>query len=75
MSYVSFGWSGGENPEIRVVLKDGLWMTSHHVDGKPDPRIIEMLGSHVLPTPWSEDTDRETVIRELSLRNQHARVI
>ena len=73
MSYVSFGWAG-ENREIKVVLKDGVWMTVHNVDGEPDQHFIKVFGSNELPTPWSEDTDRDTVISELASRNQHAKI-
>jgi len=74
MSYVSFGWSGEENKEIKVVVKDSVWMTTHFLDGKPDQQIIRMFGSNELPTPWSDDTDKETVIHELQIRNGHAKV-
>ena len=73
MSYVSFGWTG-ENREIKVVLQDGKWMTTHFVDGEPDQHIIKMFGTNELPTPWSEDTARETVIEELAARNLHAAI-
>jgi hypothetical protein len=71
IGYVSFGWSG-ENREIEIFLKDGTWMTRHFVDGKPDPLFTKCYGSHELRSPWTEDTDRDTVIEELSARNQHA---
>ena len=74
MSYVSFGWSGEENKEITVVLKDGVWMTTHFIAGEPDQQIIRMFGSNELPTPWTEETDKETVIQELQIRNGHAAV-
>jgi len=73
MSYVSFGWTG-ENREIEVVLQDGRWMTTHFIDGKPDEHFTRIFGSHVLPSPWDENTDKEVVIEELSARNQHAKV-
>ena len=73
MSYVSFGWNGRDR-DIEVFLKDGVWMTRHTIDGAPDEQLARMLGSHELPTPWKEDTDRETVIQELAVRNQHATV-
>ncbi len=73
VSYVSFGWVG-ENRDIKVELDDGTWMTVHRVDGQPDERMIKMFGSHKLPTPWKEDTDKDTVISELAARNPHATV-
>ena len=73
IGYVSFGWVG-ENREVEVVLKDGRWHTVHSVDGDPDPRMIKIYGSNVLPSPWTEETPRETVIEELSARNVHAKI-
>ena len=74
MSYVSFGRSSGGDKEIKVVLKDGTWMTTHFVDGEPDRHVIKMFGTNELPTPWSSDTDRDTVIEELASRNAHAKI-
>ena len=73
IGYVSFGWIG-ENRDIKVLLKDGVWMTSHKVDGEPDPFLTKTYGTHELPTPWTEETDRETVIKELKARNEHATI-
>ena len=73
MSYVSFGWAGEER-EIKVVPKDGVWMTAHYREGRPDPLVVKMFGTHELPTPWSEDTDRDTVIQELAARNARAKI-
>ena len=73
MSYLSFGWAG-EDREIKVVLKDGVWMTEHFIEGEPDPLVTKMFGSHQLPTPWTEETDRDTVVQELTARNAHAKI-
>lgn len=69
----SFGWIG-ENREMKVFLKDGQWHTRHFIDGQPDQSLIKIYGTHEIPTPWSEETDQETVISELAMRNQHAMV-
>ena len=74
VAYVSFGWIG-ENREVKVSLKNGVWVTTHYVDGQPDPQLIKAFGTHELPTPWSEDTDRSTVVSELEVRNSHAKII
>jgi len=73
MGYVSFGWIG-ENREITVVLKDGVWHTVHYIDGEPDQGMIKIHGSNELPTLWTAETDRETVISELAARNSHATI-
>ena len=73
MGYVSFGWIG-ENREIEVVLEDGVWHTVHTIDGEPDQSLTRIHGSNKLPTPWTEETNKRTVISELAARNQHAKI-
>ena len=73
IGYVSFGWIG-ENRSIKVIIKDGLWHTEHLIDGKPDEHLIKVFGANILPTPWSEEVDQETVIKELKERNLHAEI-
>ena len=73
IGYVSFGWIG-ENRSIKVILKDGLWHTEHHIDGKPDEHLIKVFCANILPTPWGDDVDQETVIKELKERNLHAEI-
>ena len=69
----SFGWAG-ENREIQVFQKKGIWMTRSLIDSQPDPSLLKIYGTNELPTPWTKETDKETVIKELSVRNQHAMV-
>ena len=73
MGYVSFGWIG-EDREITVKVVDGVWHTVHIVNGEPDKSLTRTHGSNTLATPWTEETDRETVIQELSARNPHAKI-
>ena len=70
---VSFGWTG-ENREIKVVEKDGRWMTEHLVDGQPDGHLIKLHGTNVIPTPWTSDADRDTVVSELAVRNPRSNI-
>ena len=57
-----------------MIIKDGLWHTEHLIDGKPDEHLIKVFGANILPTPWSEEVDQETVIKELQERNLHAKI-
>ena len=70
---VSFGWTG-ENREIKVVQNDGSWFTEHLIDGEPDQQLVNLFGTNVIPTPWSEDTDRDAVVEDLSVRNPNSTV-
>ena len=69
---VSFGWAGEER-EVKLVKKDGVWATAHFVQGQPDPKITKLYGSNELPTPWSDSVDRETVVQALTVINPHIR--
>ena len=71
---VSFGWTG-ENREIKVVEKDGKWLTEHLIDGSPDQQLIKLFGVNVIPTPWASDTGRDEVVSELSVRNPNSKVV
>ena len=55
-------------------LKEGVWNTVHYIDGEPDQAMIRMFGSHELPTPWTEETERETVVQELAARNANSKI-
>lgn len=70
---VSFGWTG-ENREIKVVEQDGNWVTEHLIDGEPDQQLVKLFGTNVIPTPWSSDTDRGSVVEDLSVRNPNSTV-
>lgn len=70
---VSFGWTG-ENREIKVVRKDDGWFTEHLIDGKPDQQLIKLFGTNVIPTPWSSDTDKGSVVEDLTVRNPNSNV-
>ncbi len=70
---VSFGWTG-ENREIKVVQKDESWFTEHLIDGEPDGQLIKLFGTNVIPTPWSSDTDRGSVVEDLTVRNPNSKV-
>ena len=73
MGYISFGWIG-ENREIKLEKKDGVWVTVHSIEGKPDQNLIDVFGSNELPTPWPDSTDKEYVINALTEVNALAKI-
>ena len=76
MGYVSFGWTG-ETRNIAVELDDdeNVWYTVHSDGGgNDDPIMTRIFGTNRLPTPWTGETDKDTVIKELADRNPHATV-
>ena len=70
---ISFGWAG-ENREVELLVKDGVWMTAHYIDGQPDQQLIKTYGSHELPTPWSDAVPRSTVVQDFTARNPHIKI-
>lgn len=70
---VSFGWAG-EDREVKLLKKNGVWMTAHFVKGQPDQKFAKLYGSNELPTPWPESTDRETVVQALTAINPHIKI-
>ena len=76
MAYVSFGWTGEER-HIKVELDsdDNTWYTVHYDgEGNEDPHMTRIFGTNRLISPWTGDTDKDTVIKELVDRNPHATV-
>jgi hypothetical protein len=67
---VSFGWAGEER-EVKLVKKNGVWMTAHFVKGQADQKVAKLYGSNELPTPWADNVDRETVVQALTAINPH----
>lgn len=57
-----------------MVQQDESWFTEHLIDGKPDQQLIKLFGTNVIPTPWSSDTDRGSVVEELTVRNPNSKV-
>ena len=60
---------------IEVVLEGGVWCAAHYgPDGQPDPLIVDLFDTHVIPTPYYLPTTRATVIERLRGRgnNVHA---
>ena len=70
---VSFGWNG-KSREINVEKNDTRWTTVHIVDGKPDSQLINIFATHIIPTPFPIDMDKNAVIEELSVRNPNSDV-
>jgi hypothetical protein len=67
---ISYGWVG-ENREVELAVKDGVWITTHYIDGQPDRSFSNPPGTNEVLTPWPEEVPRNTVIQELTARNPH----
>jgi hypothetical protein len=70
---ISYGWVG-EDREVELMVKDGVWVTAHYIDGQPDRRLSKTPHTNEILTPWSEAVPRSTVVQELTARNPHLRI-
>ena len=67
---ISYGWVG-EDREIELTVKDGVWITRHYIGGQPDRSLSKTKDTHEMLTPWLEIVPRSTVVQELTARNPH----
>jgi len=70
---ISYGWVGEER-EVDLAVKDGVWVTTHYIDGQPDRSLSKGSHTNEVLTPWLEAVPRSTVIQELTARNPHLRI-
>ena len=51
---------------VKVELRGDIWHAAHFDDqGEPDAQVIDLFGTHVLPTPFFLPTPREKVEAQL----------
>lgn len=58
-------------PEHKITLRTeaGNWMAELTVDGLPDPLLVRLFGSAVLPLPYTDRVAPEVVAFEIAGRN------
>lgn len=44
-------------------------VASFYIDDLPDPRIVELFGTHTLPTPYTSMAAVSRAVAEIALRN------
>ena len=53
-------------PTIRVELENGIWCAAHFDEqGNPQSEVVDLFGTHILPTPWFLPTPEERVVEAL----------
>ena len=55
--------------EMRVYLEGRNWVVAKYIDGRPDARVAELMGTHVLPTPYLSGKNGLDVVARLQSRN------
>ena len=48
------------------------WMASSLLGGRPDPFVVSLFGTHVLPTPFLEGTDETYLLESIRYFNPDA---
>ena len=48
------------------------WMSTSLLGGRPDPFVVSLFGTHVLPTPFLEGTNEETMLESIRHFNPDA---
>ena len=48
------------------------WMASSLLGGRPDPFVVSLFGTHVLPTPFLEGTDEKDMLESIRYFNPDA---
>lgn len=66
---------GSPRKQIRLHKENGSWIAVHYVNGMPDDSIIELFGTHKLPTAYTDQASAEMVVSELSAKNPGVSII
>ena len=49
--------SARQNQQIRLKRHGTYWQGEHFVDGRPDPYITCLFGTHIIPLPFTRRAD------------------
>ena len=60
---------------IKLLIVGGWWTTYQYVNGKPDPALIELFGTHIIPTAFNERMPINEVIAIISKLNPDKAVV
>ena len=55
--------------EMRVYLEGRSWVVAKYIDGEPDRSVVDLFGTHVLPTPYLAAMSGQDVIGKLQSIN------
>ena len=60
---------------IKLLIVGGWWTTYQYVNGKPDSALIELFGTHIIPTAFNERMPINEVIAIISKLNPGKAVV
>ena len=67
-----------EEPTGKTMIlsnKGNCWIAAHFEDGKPEERILELMGTHRIPTPFTPSVSGQIVKARLEKSNPDYTVI
>ena len=60
--------------QISIYKEGNTWVTANLDNGCPDPEIVALFGTHILPTPFFGAAEPWLVYQRISDRNPDAQV-
>lgn len=60
---------------IQLFIRDGQIMSAGMRDGSPDQSLIDLFGTHILPTPYMAAFGLERAVKTIQARNPAAKVM
>lgn len=51
------------------------WMAEWCLDSRPDPEVLALFSTHILPTAWTWHADASTVSKEIQSLNPDSQVV
>ena len=60
---------GGIMKEIQLYQGPKCWLATFLTDGKPDPEIIDLFGTHSIPTAYTSRKEYNSVVAQLRQLN------
>ena len=51
--------------KIILFIEDNTWMSEEYIDGNPNPELLTLFGTHIIPTAFTSKAKPEQVTKEL----------
>ena len=64
--------------ELEIILQVSSsygWAAAQYIDGKPDPTLVDLFGTHILPLPYTSQAPAEFVLKNVTEQNKDAKIV
>ena len=61
--------------QLRIFKSDNSWLVAHFDHDEPDPVIVGLFDTHILPTPFMNSMSEDEVIARIQILNPDTSVI